>query len=351
MSELQQIIHAEIESGGPMTCARFMELALYHPEYGYYEKRSNQVGRSGDFITSVSVGDLFGRLLAERFAKWLEELESRGVEAPFQIVEAGAHQGQLAADVLQALQSHHRELLAKVEYVIVEPSSKRETWQREFLKPWHDKVAWWPDWEDSVYGVVFSNELLDAFPVHRHVWRETKWRELALGEDLNWIEIDGEFPHEMDPEVLAAIPDGFVAEHAPGAIDWWQRAADALKAGWLMTFDYGFESEAPISPDLPEGTLRAYKNHQRADDLLAFPGEQDLTAHVNWPVIRKAGEARNLASVELVDQSRFLTRILADAAARNPHDWQLQPKEVRQFQMLTHPEHLGRKFQVLAQQR
>ena len=87
------------------------------------------------------------------------------------------------------------------------------------------------------------------------------------------------------------------------------------------------------------------------DDLLAAPGEQDLTANVNWTAIREVGEKQGLNTAELIDQSRFLTRILAAATAARSETWQLNPREVRQFQMLTHPEHFGRKFQILIQQR
>jgi len=353
MNELQQIICAEIAALGPMTCARFMDLALYHPEHGYYEKQSSQVGRSGDFITSVSVGDIFGRLLAERFADWLLQLESRGIEPPFQLVEAGAHAGQLAADILSALQSRHPRLFAKTEYVIIEPSPQRTRWQREFLKDWQEKVTWWEAWDDPICGIVFSNELLDSFPVHRYRWRqgESRWMELAINENWEWTEIDTEFHPNLDPDLSAALPDGFITENAGGAKQWWQSAADALKAGWLTAVDYGFESEALFSPNHPKGTLRAYRNHQHVDDLLASPGEQDVTAHVDWSAIRSAGEEHGLQTSELIDQSRFLTRILANASAAAPDSWQLSPKEIRQFQMLTHPEHLGRKFQVLIQQR
>ena len=352
MNELQQIIRAEIESNGPMTCARFMELALYHPEHGYYEKRSNQVGRSGDFITSVSVGDLFGRLLAERFVEWLRELEQRGVEPPFQLVEAGAHQGQLAADILATLQERNAELYDKVEYVIIEPSERRRPWQREFLKAWSEKITWWETWQDSVYGVVFSNELLDAFPVHRYRWHReaNRWRELAVSGP-GWCEIEAEFPFALAPDVIAALPDRFEAEFAPQARTWYREAAGSLKAGWLTSIDYGFDSEVLVSPNHPTGTLRAYQNHQHADDLLAWPGEQDLTAHVNWAAIRSDGEEQGLTTTGLIDQSRFLTQILADATAGDSGAWQMTPKEIRRFQMLTHPDHLGHKFQVLVQQR
>ena len=189
---LEAILHEEIARTGPLPCARFMEVALYHPEHGYYECDRSVVGQRGDFYTSVSVGEPFGQLLAFQFAEWLDELGTRNAErgmadASLQIVEAGAHDGQLAEDVLLWLQRRRPELFGRVEYWILDPSARRQAWQRERLSMFGSRVKWFANWGEvqqagGVTGVIFGNELLDAFPVHRLAWNaaEQRWFEWGV---------------------------------------------------------------------------------------------------------------------------------------------------------------------------
>lgn len=354
MNELQQIISAEIETEGPLSWARFMELALYHKVHGYYEKRSDQVGTAGDFITSVSVGDLFGRLLAHNFTEWIKELRESGLKPPFQIVEAGAHTGQLAHDVLTGLHFAAPELAADVHYLIIEPSDQRSQWQRETLAEFDVQVVWYRSWAETppIHGVIFSNELLDAFPVHRYVRNPDGWHEQAVETadgELGWTTVPADCPLSLPAELTAHLPDEYIHEHSPAASDWWTEASKALKRGWLLTCDYGATQDELLTRTT--GTLRAYRNHAHAENPLADPGDQDLTAHVNWSAIQQTGEKTGLHTEALISQARFLTQILAQAASAIPDQWQLAGKQIRQFQMLTHPEHLGRKFQVLIQSR
>jgi len=353
VNELQQIIRAEILARGPMSCARFMELALYHQVHGYYEKRSDQVGAGGDFITNVSVGALFGRLLAFRFAQWLRELRQREPDAPLQLIEAGAHTGQLALDLLTELKRAHLDLLEGLNYLILEPSERRRQWQRETLAGFNALVTWKRGWDevDAVRGVVFGNELLDAFPVHRRVRSGGQWREQLIDASFAWQNGPVVGNGLLPPELEAELPEGHVIECSPAAEAWWSAAAERLQAGRLVAIDYGTTEDDLVLASRRHGTLRAYRNHAVADDPLAEPGEQDLTAHVNWSAIRRAGERQGLTTIELTDQARWLTWILNDAVAADPGDWQLSPREIRQFQMLTHPQHLGRKFQAFVQSR
>ena len=172
-------IREEISQSGLISFARFMELALYCPETGYYEKKKDNVGRQGDFITSVSVGSLFGELLAFQFAEWLTNLPGERI----QIVEAGAHDGKLATDVLCWLAKHRPTLFQRVEYVILEPSARRRVWQEEHLREFGQKVRWLDTTLEShvseFNGIVFANELLDALPVRRIGWSAAK---------RNWFE-------------------------------------------------------------------------------------------------------------------------------------------------------------------
>ena len=380
-------IREEIRQSGAITFARFMELALYCPETGYYEKNLDKVGRAGDFITSVSTGSLFGELLAFQFAEWLEEM--RSAECGLRIVEAGAHDGKLAADILRWLQTHRQKLFSEIEYVILEPSPRRQEWQQETLKKFPN-VRWISRFNppslrsgaagDSTIqrfnGIIFSNELLDAFPVRHLGWsaKEKSWFEWGValaGEDLVWTQLPerwlpagefvtpaGKMPALQLPSsilhlpslLLDVLPDGYTIEDSPAAESWWREAAGIFTHGKLLAIDYGFTTAEQFSPARTRGTLRAYHRHQVTDDLLAQPGEQDLTAHVNFSAIQTAGELAGLKTEDYCTQPQFLTRILQKAVTEKSFA-SLDSKQVRQFQTLTHPEHLGRAFRVLVQSR
>jgi SAM-dependent MidA family methyltransferase len=362
-----EIIRREIAQHGVLPFARFMELALYCPETGYYETNRNNVGRSGDFITSVSIGSLFGQLLACQFAGWLEELQTAGCEP--RIVEAGAHDGRLAADILDWLQTSRPELFSRLEYLILEPSPSRREWQKEILEKFAPRVRWFSGFSEtvgpdsvepglkSVRGIIFSNELLDAFPVHRHGWDAKmktwfEWGVTLADENFVWGKIENPDPGflTLDPALLEVLPDGYIIETSPAAEDWWRKAAGALQRGKLLTIDYGFTAGEMFSPARPHGTLRAYSRHHLTDDVLANPGEQDLTAHVNFSALQNAGEAAGLKTECFRTQPQFLTRILERAAPEKSFgEW--GSKQTRQFQTLTHPEHLGRAFRALVQAR
>jgi SAM-dependent MidA family methyltransferase len=163
-------IQEEINRHGPISFARFMERALYAPGLGYYE-RQREIGRRGDFFTSVSTGPLFGELLGFQFAQWL------GLDGPFdpfrpfeklQIVEAGAHQGTLAADILAWMQRRRPELFARLEYCLIEPSPTRRKWQEQTLRDWLPKIKWTADVAEAgsapANRIIFCNEFLDAMP-------------------------------------------------------------------------------------------------------------------------------------------------------------------------------------------
>lgn len=346
MRQLESIIRQEIFSGGSISFARFMELALYCPKIGYYERDPAPIGRKGDFYTSVSAGPLFGELLAQQFAEWLGKLGP----GELTVVEAGAHDGQLARDILTALERFGRGLSLK--YAIVEPSECRRVAQQAKLAVFAGQVSWFASLEalPPVFGVIFSNELLDAMPVHVLRWQGGKWVELRVGQSGDgfvWrpAELSTDIGQPaVPPELAAVLPVGFQIEICAAARRWWQSAAAKLARGRLVTIDYGFEGDEFFMPQRAGGTLRAYYRHHVNTDVLARPGAQDITAHVNFSALKKAGELAGLRTEALLTQGRFL----ADAAAK-VSEW--EPDRVRQFQTLTHPEHLGRSFKVLIQSR
>ncbi len=358
MSQLSKIIKEEIALQGVIPFARFMELALYCPDYGFYEKESDTVGRAGDFYTSVSVGSLFGELLAFQFADWLAAMPRE----KFQIVEAGAHDGKLAADILNWLREHRADLFERLEYVILEPSVKRRAWQEERLKDFAGRVQWQTGFssaEAEFSGVIFANELLDAMPVRRLGWdlAQREWFEWGVtwsDGNFKWTKIAAGTVAELADlpvELLEVLPDNFTTEISPAAEAWWRRAAWSLRAGYLITADYGLRAEEFFLPARAQGTLRAYRRHRVTTDLLDDPGTQDLTAHVNFSHLRRVGEAAGLKTIQLVDQGSFIARAAANFWTEAQKVGRWSAKQNRELQTLMHPEHLGRAFKVLVQSR
>jgi SAM-dependent MidA family methyltransferase len=352
-----------------------MARALYDPESGYYERSEDPVGRQGDYFTSVSVGPVFGELLGPAFADWLERLP--GDLSPVWLIETGAHDGRLAEDILGWVRQWRPTLWPRLNYGIVEPSRRRQAVQRQRLDAFTVQVQWFGSLGEvtahNPSGVVFSNELLDALPVRRFIWRVEadagRWVESAVdwpvdGRGLTWSDLDladGEWEGDrwlMEqrsrfPDLEPVLPSGFVWEHPVGAINWWAEAAQALTRGWLVGMDYGRAADLPFSPERPGGTLRAFRGHRQVADLLADPGEQDLTADVDFDLIRRVGEAAGLVTTELRSQGQWLTALLSRVETEIERGgfppWDANRR--RQLLTLIHPEHLGARFQVLVQER
>ncbi|MCS1414623.1 MAG: hypothetical protein M2R46_02347 [Verrucomicrobia subdivision 3 bacterium] len=341
-----------------------MELALYHPIHGYYESTDSQkIGKWGDFVTSISVGDLFGLLLCEQLVQWTEDL---ALESP-KWVEAGAHDGRLARDILNHCQNHHPKTYKTITYHILEPSITQRQHQETLLESHPDKIRWTQSWEDhqqkSVSGVIFSNELIDAFPVDRIRWNafSRQWQVCGItvnDGNLEWCLMPQSCGRssptvfsEVSDELFDHLPDGFTTEISPTAVNWWQQAASKIGNGYLMTIDYALTAPEFFAPHRHQGTLRAYSRHHQNPDLLANPGRQDLTSHVNYTAVQEAGELAGLETVGILSQERFLTNIFQCLLKNDRLSSLMTPSRVRQFQSLVHPYHFGRSFSVLIQRR
>jgi SAM-dependent MidA family methyltransferase len=260
-----------------------------------------------------------------------------------------------------------------LEYWIVEPSAHLRGKQQNALASFGEKVLWISSLAElkknrKISGVVFSNELLDAMPVKRIGWDAAKKRWFEWGVSLQneksvWAKMpeiskskfqvpssEVQVPNLPD-ELLNVLPDGFTMEISPAAESWWRAAAGILKIGKLLTIDYGCAAEELIIPERGDGTLRGYANHRVVEDLLTNPGETDITAHVNFSAIQQTGESVGLKTEAFISQEKFLTDIAAQTW-KNPESFAAwTPARLRQFQTLTHPEHLGPPFRVLIQNR
>ena len=150
-------------------------------------------------------------------------------------------------------------------------------------------------------------------------------------------------------QLSTCLPDGFAVEISAAAVQWWRDAAKCLDRGWLLTMDYGLKVEELFSPSRVQGTLRSYRQHRLVQDVLADPGDQDITAQVNFTSLQATGAEEGLQTLDYTSQEKFLTRA-ASILWRESHDpWDV--KSTQQFQTLTHPVHLGRTFQVIIQSR
>ncbi len=356
---LEALVRRQIHAHGPLPFKDFMELVLYHYEYGYYAKLKNHPGRSGDFLTSVAVGSCFGELLAVALhQRW----QAKGCPHGFTVVEQGANHGHLAGDILDALSANFPAFYSELTYVALDIASSLVNDPRlrghgdrfevrENLSSFHEPFR----------GVFLCNELVDAFPVHRVKWMgDAKgWGEILVKERAG--ELDYENGALTDERLHAVLSDidteylepGYVTEVNLAARDWLGELRRVMGEGEVLIIDYGLTSESYFHPSRREGTLQCYRGHQRGGDPLRYMGEQDLTAHVNFTLLEKWAVEAGFAVVALTDHHRFFTplakeRLLAmERGVAASGACALDAKWLRQFQQLTHPEAMGRAFHVM----
>jgi SAM-dependent MidA family methyltransferase len=347
---LSQLI-TRIQREGPLTFAAFMEAALYDPEHGYYGSGRARIGARGDFHTAVSVGPLFGALLARQFAEMWERL---GRPAEWTLVEQGAFDGQLAADVLSALEGFAPECFGSTILRIVEPLAPLRERQEDRLSFFGNRVRWHSCVEElpSFCGVHYSNELLDAFPVHRLRWTESGWCEMRVGTsaaDLEWVETPLKEPAVGEAAALLCRRElGAYAEVCPGHAPLLQAVGSRLTRGWLLALDYGMSDAELALPIRRDGTLSAYQQQRRRENLLSNPGEQDLTAQVNFSAVARHALEGGWTLEGFAEQHRFFTGLaplhFQDATAPLTREEQ---RLLLAFRTLSDPQLMGFHFKVL----
>jgi SAM-dependent MidA family methyltransferase len=302
--------------------AEYMDLALYHPLYGYYASSSTQIGATGDFFTSCHLSADFGELLAEQFAQMWGILQQPN---PFTLVEMGAGQGLLAVDVLTALQRNHPDCFTCLEYVIIERAAALIQAQQVQLQPFLNAGVFinWCDFADlpsSITGCFFSNELIDALPVHQVVLEAGKLREVYVSfiqDDLQtqFVEVVGDLSTSRLADYFDCVgidlrspryPDGYRTEVNLAALDWMTTVANHLQRGYVLTIDYGYLSDRYYHPTRSTGTLQCYFQHQHHSDPYRNVGQQDITAHVDFTALEKQGELCGLKRVGYTKQALFL---------------------------------------------
>lgn len=360
--ELVEKLRRHIETSGPLPFSDFMREALYAPALGYYTSGDRQVGRQGDFYTSVSVGKLFGRLLAGQFAEIWKQM---GQPSPFHLVEQGAHHGQLAHDILSSLREKYPQTWEASRYVIIEPSDHLTVAQRKTLADpgFSEKTGWLASPEfasgQGWQGVYFSNELADSFPVHLVTFREGAWKEKAVAWNgsrsaFEWVSMP-KLSKELEQEIRRwNLPEieGYTTEICLEIGPWMESVRKMFSRAAWITIDYGWTAEEYFDPSRSEGTLLCYSKHHSSDTPLCRIGEQDITAHVNFSRLMETGASLGLQNLGLVDQHHAMVGMAAETLMKEWSECELTPermKDMRIFRSLSHPEIMGRSFRFLVQ--
>jgi SAM-dependent MidA family methyltransferase len=302
-----------ITADGAITFRDFMAAALYHQQYGYYMTSSGTMGRGGDYVTGPEVHPIFGALVAKQLHQLWEAMHR---PARFDIVEQGAGSGLLARDILRGSERDPAFVRA-IRYRIIEHSPALERAQREKLRDFEapaNRIEWLAAMPAGVVGCVLSNELLDAFPVHRLVRRGADLLEVFV----SWGQ--GRFIDEVRPlsddalscyfHDLGLLPgDGCYAEVNLDAPRWMASVAQSLERGYVLTFDYGYEAAQLYAPWRRDGTLLCFYRQTASSDPYQRIGKQDMTASVDFTTLRLAGEHAGLGTVAMTTQSEFLVRL------------------------------------------
>ena len=273
--KLADIIAAEIRSAGPLPFHRFMELALYHPDRGYYRTGRDPFGKTGDYFTNAQLQPVFGRLIAQRLDRWRQQL---GTPDRFTLLELGAGRGETGAEV--------RRCMPDIKWV---PLERGDAWPRH-----------------PVTGTVFCNEFFDALPVDVVQRRAGKWVEWRVGLS------GGRFAWERVPESgarrgIPRVSNGQRIETCERQVRAVERIARILKRGWVVAIDYGYtHDEVERGGRFPDGSLMSYVAHRADPDVLAEPGGRDITSHVNFSALEEAGRSLGLEVLPLKTQQAFL---------------------------------------------
>ncbi|BAY07836.1 class I SAM-dependent methyltransferase [Calothrix sp. NIES-2098] len=319
-----------------ITFAEYMDMVLYHPEHGYYSSNAVKLGfEGGDFFTSVHLGDDFGELLAEQFFQMWEIL---GKPVKFSLVEMGAGQGLLASYILKYCQQHYPDFFAVLEYLIVEKSPSLRQEQQQRLQ---DFPVRWCSLEEipsnSITGCFFSNELVDALPVHQFILEAGEVQEIYVTtgdvgdkEDKGdkgdkeeslptpvpaFVEVTGELSNPRLAEYFDLVEidfsqngytDGYRSEINLAALDWLSIVTDRLQRGYVLTIDYGYPASRYYNPRRSQGTLKCYYHHRHHDNPYVNIGKQDITAHVDFTALERWGDRCGLDKVGFTQQGLFL---------------------------------------------
>ena len=378
MSLLKNVIIEEIQKKGKITFAGFMRLALYHPQLGYYNSPTERVGISGDYYTSPTVHKIFGQLIARQ----LEEMWRIIGKTRFTFVEIGSNSGWLYYDIIQEIKNEYPELYDNFQYIIVESNPYSMHKQRRLLNQVlpaektpavrpspgdaydrdtgaiysGEKVLWHnytPDGFtfDEIQGCFFSNEFIDALPVHRLRVKNMMLKEIYVSYNKgNFIEVEDEISTRALQNHLTTYPvelkEGREYAVNQDASAWLRHVSERLRKGFVVTVDYGDTMDGAYYEGHHGSTPRCFYKHTVNHDYYERVGEQDITADVNFTHLIDAGGLAGLEVTGFVRQSRYL---IALGMLEKLQGSTMDVHTVLKAKNLLHPEAMGEAFKVLIQ--
>ncbi|MCB4757488.1 MAG: SAM-dependent methyltransferase [Elusimicrobia bacterium] len=393
-SQVQELIVQEVRRKGPMDFGRFVDLALYHPVYGYYNRSANPRGRGGDYFTAPQTSPLFAEILAEAVVAMKEAV---GTEH-FTFIEMGAGRGELLAALLSVLKREKK--LSGVNVWAVERSrpARDHLWRALSRFPRTHVVESLDDVEyvGGLEGCLFSNEFFDALPFHRLRYTASGWKEIYVVLDGDRLaEEEGPLSESVANHAKAVIPaqagiqsgvhglasglrrndgalqrslgaeaseqesqldkgifmEGQEIEVRPTALKAMEEWGRVLNRGYVLTFDYGYSREELYRPDRIAGTWLCYHKHQVNRDPFAHLGDQDITSHVDFTQLAEAGRSAGLEPSLFCSQGLFLSHVGRDRIQGflSEKGGALHTNVISAIQQLMHPGAMGETFWTLVQ--
>jgi len=344
---LSEIIIEKIQKSGLISFREFMDMALYYPGLGYYISPGYKIGKKGDYYTGPNITPVFGEMMGRQ----LEEMWRILGEKEFTVVEMGAGTGLLSSDVLLHLKKNQG-LFSDLNYCIIEKSPAMREEQRKRLP---EKVNWHDSIEElsGMAGCVFSNELIDAFPVHQVVM-ETELMEVFVDYRNGFIEMRKSASSELKDyfaELGVVLPEGYRTEINLDAIEWIKKLAASLEKGFVITVDYGYPSWELYQEYRNRGTLMCYNKHTANENPYQHIGEQDITSHVNFSALEHWGRKNGLELCGFTDLAHFLMGLgieeyIKKLKENNPENYLKKTLQIKSLMM-----EMGETFKVLVQKK
>jgi SAM-dependent MidA family methyltransferase len=349
--QLSDLVQQQIKkSGGWISFADFMHMALYTPELGYYSGGLQKFGDlkqgGGDFVTAPEISPLFSQALAKQVDQVLKATQG-------DVLELGAGTGKLAVDLLLALNQ-----LGQLpnHYYILEVSSHLRSVQRENLqkvlpKSIFNRMHWLDELPQQFTGCILGNEVLDAIPVHLVIKQEGKMMErgVTFDSEFKWQDQDLMTDLVGDAFDIETIPEGYLTEVCPGSVGLINSLANVLNYGALLMIDYGFGATEYYHPQRNQGTLMCHYQHYAHSDPFQYIGLQDITAHVDFTAIAEAATSQGLILEGYTNQAQFLMNCgILDLLSQQTADETKYAAFAAGVQKLLSPAEMGELFKVIA---
>ncbi len=344
---LTDIIRQRITEENSISFADFMQMALYHPGYGYYSSGTHKFGKDGDFITSPELGELFAKCMAKQFSQVVNHIDDAV------IVELGAGTGKFCFDCLVELERLNS---LPNHYYILEVSADLQQRQQELMKNLpenlHQLVTWIQQpLAHEFNGVIFANEVIDALAVEVFKMEGNYQQMCVMWEDgfqPSWKEMPNELAEQLKSKDLV-IADGYVSEFVPNLTAWLAAISEKLNHGITMFVDYGYERNAYYHPQRNQGTLVCHFQHQANFDYLENVGIQDITAFVDFTAVAEAGDECGFEIDGYCTQAHFLLSMGIEQMLGDSEDnYTNYYKNITEMKKLTMPNEMGEKFKVIA---